>query len=145
MSAQGRWIITVVVLLGIGILLAPRPTLAAPDTKLVGPAVSEQVRLFALPASQATAEELYRRGAARFSAGDLDGAIEDFTETLRLDPTHAAAYTNRGLARSDLGDQQGAIADATEALRLAPNNAVAYTNLGLAYLRLREPAEAIEY
>ncbi|MCY7275321.1 MAG: tetratricopeptide repeat protein, partial [Phormidesmis sp. CAN_BIN44] len=46
------------------------------------------------------------------------GAIEDCTQAIRLDPKDAAAYSNRGLVRADLGDKRGAIEDYQEAARL---------------------------
>jgi tetratricopeptide (TPR) repeat protein len=45
---------------------------------------------------------------------DLDGAIKDYAEAIRLKPDFALAYYNRGLARrkkGDLADAKAAIAD----------------------------------
>jgi tetratricopeptide (TPR) repeat protein len=39
------------------------------------------------------------RGVARSDKGDLDGAIKDYAEAIRLKPDFALAYYNRGLAR----------------------------------------------
>ena len=46
----------------------------------------------------------YNRGYAYRKKGDMDRAIADYTEALRLDPKYAIAYNNRGLAYSDKGE-----------------------------------------
>jgi tetratricopeptide (TPR) repeat protein len=70
------------------------------------------------------------RGNARSSIRDYDGAIADYTETIRLRPTHAHAYINRGNAKKGKGNYEGAIADYDQAIRLDPNNAGAFFNRG---------------
>ena len=60
------------------------------------------------------------RGDAYRKKGDMDRAIADLTEAIRLDPKYANAYDNRGLAYRDKGDMDRAIADLTEAIRLDP-------------------------
>jgi tetratricopeptide (TPR) repeat protein len=63
------------------------------------------------------------RGNARRDKGDLDGALQDYTEAIRLKPDHAHAFYNRGNARRDKGDLDGALQDYTEAIRLKPDPA----------------------
>ncbi|WP_082801150.1 tetratricopeptide repeat protein [Cylindrospermopsis raciborskii] len=46
------------------------------------------------------------------------GAIDDYTQAIKLNPNDALAYYNRGIARSNLGDNQGAIADLQKAADL---------------------------
>ena len=60
------------------------------------------------------------RGEAYHGEGDMDRAIADYTEALRLDPKYTFAYYNRGDAYRYNGDLDRAIADYTEALRLVP-------------------------
>ncbi len=43
--------------------------------------------------------------------GDVQLAIEDFDEAIRLDPQYALAYFNRGLAYNAIGDVARANAD----------------------------------
>src|SRR5579884_2293012 len=57
----------------------------------------------------------YKRGLARASQGDVDGAISEFTRAIALDPTCASSFTNRGAARAMTGDLDGAIADFDQA------------------------------
>jgi len=54
--------------------------------------------------------------------GDLDGAIAEFKETLRLDPKYAIAHNNMGWVLQQKGDLDGAIVEFKETLRLDPNN-----------------------
>src|SRR3984893_2762380 len=72
------------------------------------------------------------RGNARRKKGDLDGAIKDYAEAIRLKPDFALAYNNRGVARRK-GDLDGAIMDYAEAIRLKPDFALAYNNRGVAH------------
>ena len=67
--------------------------------------------------------------------GDLDRAIADFNEAIRLDPDpkDARAYNNRGHAWRNKGDLDRAIADYSEAIRLDPKFARAYYNRGFAW------------
>jgi Flp pilus assembly protein TadD len=53
---------------------------------------------------------------------DLDQAIADFTEAIRLDAKSAAVRYARALAWNTNGDRERAVADLTEAVRLAPDN-----------------------
>jgi tetratricopeptide (TPR) repeat protein len=52
--------------------------------------------------------------SARAAKGDLDAALNDCAEAIRLKPDDAEAYYNRGAARRDKGDSasaKAAIAD----------------------------------
>ena len=91
-----------------------------------------------------TASDYFDRGNVKYYLEDYQGAIEDYTQAIRLKPDLAEAYYNRGLAKSDLGDKQGAIADFNEAIRLKPDYANAYNNRGLAKSDLGDKQGAIE-
>ncbi len=59
------------------------------------------------------------RGEAYRSKGDMDRAIADYTEALRLDPKNAIAYVNRGLIYENLADFARARADFNATLGLS--------------------------
>jgi lipoprotein NlpI len=60
--------------------------------------------------------------------GDIDKAIADYSEAIRLKQDFAVAYYRRGLAYVDKGDFQQAIADYGEAGRLNPDHTAAHFN-----------------
>ena len=74
-----------------------------------------------------------RRGGAYQAKGDLDRAIADFNESMRVDPTYPAAYNNRGSAWYHRGELDRAIADFDQAIRLDSNYEYAYVNRGSAW------------
>lgn len=65
------------------------------------------------------------RGMARVETGDLDGAINDFSEIIDRKPKNSlilhTAYQNRALAREKKGDIVFAAGDRIEACRLKNN------------------------
>lgn len=54
--------------------------------------------------------------------GDLEGAIADFSQTIRHNGANARVYYARGIALNTLGDQERAIADLLQAAKLDPIN-----------------------
>ena len=76
---------------------------------------------------------LKNRGDAYADKGDLDRAIADYNEAIRLDPKYAVALKNRGNMYDDKGDLDRAIADYNEAIRLDPQYAVAFNDRGNVY------------
>jgi len=89
--------------------------------------------------------EIYNnRGNAKRVLGDQEGAIYDYTESIRLkNPKLHLPYNNRGIAKSNLGDRHGAIADYDEAIRLKLDYADAYNNRGIAKSNLGDKQGAI--
>jgi tetratricopeptide (TPR) repeat protein len=114
----------------LGLLLAgPRPGIALPTPPVI--------------VSQATAESFFQRGEQRYWKDDFRGAIDNYTQAIRLNPNFAYAYINRGLCRFQLKDFQRAIADYTQTIRLNPNFAYAYTRRGEAYYWLANYQRAL--
>jgi lipoprotein NlpI len=83
--------------------------------------------------TKAQAVAYKNRGRAYSAKGDLDRAIADFGEAIRLDPKLAAGYAGRCGTYTTKGDYDLAIADCNEAIRLDPKLATAYSNRGYAY------------
>lgn len=85
---------------------------------------------------------LYSRRASVWRAlGEVDIAIADLNEAIRLSPS-AAYYNNRGLAWKQKKEYDKAISDYNEALRLDPT-AAEYLNLGTAWFYKQEYDKAI--
>ncbi len=73
------------------------------------------------------------RGNGYRDKNDLDHAIADFNEAIRLDPKLAMAFLGRGIAFSDKGDNDRAIADFNEVIRLDPKFARAFLGRGIVF------------
>ena len=69
-------------------------------------------------------------GDALAGKGDVDGAIAEFREVVRLDPKDEFTHVNLGDALASKGDVDGAITEYREALRLDPKDEVTHVNLG---------------
>ena len=87
--------------------------------------------------------EHYNRGIAWRAKGDLDRAITDYSEAIRVDPEYAHAYFNRGIAWAKKGELDRAIADYSEAIQLDPKDADPYRNRGDAYASEKDYEHAI--
>jgi tetratricopeptide (TPR) repeat protein len=74
--------------------------------------------LFSLTPNAQNAVTLELRGEAKLRKGDLNGAIADFSQAIRVNPQYGLAYRNRGNAKRKKGDLDGAIADYNQAIKL---------------------------
>ena len=84
------------------------------------------------------------RGLACAQVSDYTEAIDDYSQTLRLDPDNGAVFSDRGLAFAKQGNHERAIEDYNQALKLNPKDATAYFYRGQAQSDLGAPTEAIE-
>ena len=73
------------------------------------------------------------RGHGLTEKRDLDSAMSDLDEAIRLDPTYACAYSNRGRVHALKRDFVSAMADYDEAIRIDSGFALAYNNRGDAW------------
>ena len=62
-------------------------------------------------------------GLALKNKCDLDGAVAEYREALRLDPNIARAHNNLGVVLEQNGDRQGALGEYRAAYMLDPKNA----------------------
>lgn len=90
-----------------------------------------------------TAEDYFNRGNQYRQTGNLDQAISDYTNAIRVYSKHAKAYYNRGNAYSKQGRLSEAIADYSKAVEIDPQYTEAYYNMGNTYEKMGKPAEAI--
>jgi lipoprotein NlpI len=66
--------------------------------------------------------------------GDLDRAIADYNEAIRLDPEYVTAYRNRARTWNLKGDADNSIADFNQAIKLNPKDAEAFFGRGRTFL-----------
>jgi Tfp pilus assembly protein PilF len=71
-------------------------------------------------------------GIALYDKNDLDEAMVEYREAIRLDPKLSLPHNNLGLALYGKNDLDGAMAEYREAIRLDPKFAWPHYNLGLA-------------
>jgi tetratricopeptide (TPR) repeat protein len=77
---------------------------------------------------------LIETGKKAAAADDLEKAVRDFTEAIRLDPIYPGGYTERGQALFKLGETDRAIADFSNAIKRDPNYGPALRGRAMANL-----------
>ena len=70
------------------------------------------------PSKEQQALDANKWGADHYERGELDEAVADYTEAIRLNPRLAMAYYNRGISYAKKGDQAKAEADFAKAREL---------------------------
>lgn len=88
-------------------------------------------------------EALMNRGIVREGRSEIDGAIEDYTSIIALDPTNALARFNRGNAYGRLGRTADAVADYDKAIELDPKDPDFYINRGFSHAEVGEHLKAV--
>ena len=94
--------------------------------------------------NSADAIAYHNRGVAHYHNRDVDGALADFDQAIRLSPTLAMAYFNRGNALLEKKEFDRAIADLDEATKLKPELVHAYVDRGFAYIQKLDVDKAIK-
>ncbi len=84
------------------------------------------------------AELAFQRGNVLMTFGQLDKAVEAYSDAIHLKPWYAEAYYNRGMAHAKTAISPRAIEDWTMAIKLKPEFAHAFYNRGEGWLSLRE-------
>jgi tetratricopeptide (TPR) repeat protein len=84
------------------------------------------------------------KGYWAFQKGDLDLAIDYYTEAIRIDSSYAEAYGSRGMVHNWKREYDLAISDCTDAIKLNSDYAEAYSARGYAYSMSKEPDKAVE-
>lgn len=83
------------------------------------------------------------RGDDHAESGDLNRAIADYTEAIKLDPRYAPAYSRRASAWVKKHEYRRAIADYTAAIQLEPDQPATYLLRGSAWSRQGDHAPAM--
>ncbi|HEC34143.1 MAG TPA: tetratricopeptide repeat protein [Chloroflexi bacterium] len=87
----------------------------------------------------------YEAGLARRAAGDVEGALEQFSRALVADPAFAPAYVERGSLYLALEEPEAALLDAQAALASDPGDGFACALLGeVLRLGFNDVAQALE-
>jgi tetratricopeptide (TPR) repeat protein len=66
----------------------------------------------------------YNLGVALAEKGELDAAIREYLEAVRISPDFTEAHTNLGIALAKKGNLDAAIRELREALRISPNETI---------------------
>lgn len=95
--------------------------------------------------SPITMQDIYfLRAQSNAELGNIREAIEDLTETLKLDPTDTKALALRAEFVSESGKNDLAIKDFTEAIGQNPSDWTKYQQRGNAYLKIGKYSEAMD-
>lgn len=86
----------------------------------------------------------YYREQAKFRAGDVDGALADIKEAVRLSPDVPDYRAEEASVYVRLKKYNEALASLDEALKVAPDFAACYRLKGICYVRLEKKAEACQ-
>ncbi len=87
--------------------------------------------------------ERLKDGMNFHSRGDLNSAIQAYTDAISLNPNNTAALVWRGNAFGSLQNYQSAIMDFSRAVQLGSNDVNAYVGLGIAFYSTGAYAQAI--
>ncbi len=93
--------------------------------------------------ADAAAESLTYRGLAYRLKGDIDHAIQDYSQAIKLDGKLAIAFNNRAVAYDLKGEYDHALQDYEQAIKLKPS-AQTYFNRGNVYLAKGQFDHAID-
>jgi tetratricopeptide (TPR) repeat protein/energy-coupling factor transporter ATP-binding protein EcfA2 len=90
-----------------------------------------------------TAQAYVLRGLAYSQKGDLDRAMTECEQAVKLDPQYAPGYALCGIVFYTRKDHDGAIADFDQAIRIDPKYARAYANRAQTYEAKKDYDRAI--
>jgi S1-C subfamily serine protease len=89
-----------------------------------------------------TAEEFLTRARAFFKQRQLDKAIADCTEAIKLEPENFLGYRQRGVILNQKGDYKKAVEDLSTAIDKNPKDPFAYLFRGKSFEKLGEKEKA---
>lgn len=76
-------------------------------------------------------------------AGDLEGALREYAEAIRIQPDYALAFYNTGVVHARMGNYEEAISSYTRSIALDSQQHSPHYNLGTLLMNLRRFDEAI--
>ena len=121
---------------------ADQHLIAAVRAKSVKPAVVATPT--PAPKPTPTPAEFYsKRAEASLERGNVDSALADYTEALKLKADDPDLYISRGKALFTKKDFDRSVKDYDKAIELAPKTAVAFLNRGASYEQLGDVQKAL--
>ena len=93
---------------------------------------------------KASAEAAKLKGNDCLRAGDLEGALRQYSEAISIDSSNPVFFGNRAAVQTKLKKYNEAIEDCKKAIALDPAYVKAYSRLGLAYYHLGQYQQAID-
>jgi tetratricopeptide (TPR) repeat protein len=89
-------------------------------------------------------DHLLRAGVIEMQHGQLEASIDTFSEVIRLRPEFAEGWNKRATVLYLVGEYRKSAADCDEVLKRNPSHFGALSGYGMIWLRLDEPARALE-
>lgn len=86
----------------------------------------------------------FYRGSTYLYQNNLDSALEDLSQAIKLNPSFAKAHGNRSIVYAAKGDFSNALADGNQMIKLKPDDFLAYNNRGVTYLKTGKYRQAID-
>jgi tetratricopeptide (TPR) repeat protein len=90
------------------------------------------------------AGELLANAKNKMAMGDFQGAVDDLSRAISMDPTNSSAWTKRAEAYNQLKQYDRARSDALEAIKLDPNSSAAWEQLAYAEYKLGHLDDALK-
>lgn len=84
------------------------------------------------------------RAYKRSQQKDWKGAIDDYSQAIKIDSTNKDYYYNRGIVKENINDWNGALYDYIKAISLQEDFVKAWVNHGKVLMKLNRADEAIE-
>lgn len=105
-------------------------------------AVADYDKYYGLVGGQVADAFFYYREQAKFRQGDLDGALQDINQAIKLSPDDASYYAEQASIYVRQKKYDEAQKSITKALEIAPEFAACYRLRGVCYVRQEKKAEA---
>jgi tetratricopeptide (TPR) repeat protein len=115
----------------------------APANPLAAPEPAAPVTIPAGKIDLVAAAAAWKHGNAEFHDGNLQAAMNAYTDAIRLAPQQPEAYIHRGMVLYYLERYQDALKDFIRAQKLNPDIPLLYNNRGVTYLALKNVALAL--
>ena len=90
-------------------------------------------------------DQLFAKGVEQMNRRQLDQAIATFSQVIRRKPEFAEGWNKRATVYYMLGDYQKSLTDCDEVIRRNPYHWGVLSGYGMIYLRLDQPARALDY